>query len=194
MKCAARRCSPKYGFKQWSPRLAEAGRAVRDARKNLLSLDWSDHEYDKATERYEKKKNEWSKIQNRHIDLRREHLENLALTYAERNRSEKKSAIKHVINSERTKSLHDKHKLIFKEPRQQLHSILIPEREDDKWREITEEDEVHQHLLQITKKKLKSSLKRSPFMKNPLLNEIGLYADGPLVDKIVNRDDVRITN
>ena len=125
MKCAQKKCSPSYGYRDWSPILAEKGRRLREIRKKLDSTDRSDTNFVFLLEEYEKQKNEWSSTQNRHIELRQKHLEELADAYSEKNGGSRNSALKQIINAENAREIHRKHRGIFKDPRGGLKHVLI---------------------------------------------------------------------
>ena len=191
MKRAQKRCNPRYGLKHWSPKLAQAGKRLREMRKKINSIDKSDPFYEDIVKDYEEARNNWSKINHKHIDLRTKHLEDLAEEYSNKHGGSEESALKHIINSERTREAHKKHKCIFKEPRRQLSSVLVRDEEDNtKWKEVTDEDVVYDLLLKVSRDKLKSSTKRCPFMREPFLSDMGLCADGQLADSIIDGEEI----
>ena len=128
----------------------------------------NDAKYDEVRLDYERARNKWSMVQNRHIDLRQEHLEQLAEVFADKHNTKHESALKQIINSETSKSLHERHRGIFKEPRKSLRSVLVPKKVRG-WVEIKEIETINNLLLRVSEKKLKSSIKRCPLMKPPFL-------------------------
>jgi exonuclease III len=129
---------------------------------------------------------EYRRIKRKSRHYRITFRENLAMAIADHKQTSEKAVLRELINREETREMYRKLKRMRHKYTSLSTSGVLVTNTNGKKKLVTDKDMLEQVIMEENEKKFHQTEDHCPLMKGQLLEDIGLYANGPRVSDILS--------